>query len=194
YSALPINLVQAGLDQLRKIPGANVPNFDLKTCDNPTFNANGANVNTLALTDPQPQPCDREGPTQCTTGTAGLKNQSTPGKPGTTGVGGTGPGGGTPGAGANPGAAATSGAADPNAQAAACDPDTGSCPAGGGGALDSANGQGVLASPVPTAETLSDGLQVTLMVLAAVLLVGVGVAPPLISQMLVRRRGRRGGA
>ncbi|HEY3606875.1 MAG TPA: phosphate ABC transporter substrate-binding protein PstS [Pseudonocardiaceae bacterium] len=63
YSALPINLVQAGFDQLRRIPGANIPNINLSTCDNPTFSTDG--TNTLANTDPFPPACDKQGTTQC---------------------------------------------------------------------------------------------------------------------------------
>ena len=196
YSALPINLVQAGFDQLRKIPGANVPNINVQTCNNPTFSTNG--TNTLAVTDPQPQACDKVGPTQCTTGTAGAKNQSTPGKPGTTGTTGnstTGAGGGGAGAAgtAANGGASPSGSADPSAaQVAVCDPDTGSCTGGAGGGSGLSGSPNVSATPVNTADSLSDGLQVTLMVLAAVLLLGIGLAPPLISQALARRRDRRG--
>jgi hypothetical protein len=42
YSALPINLVLAGYDQLRKIPGAQVPatsTATIKQCHNPTFSS-----------------------------------------------------------------------------------------------------------------------------------------------------------
>jgi phosphate ABC transporter phosphate-binding protein len=66
YSALPINLVLAGFDQLRNVPGAQVPTTTtdiIQSCNNPTFAPDG--TNTLANTDPQPQACDRQGPTQC---------------------------------------------------------------------------------------------------------------------------------
>ncbi|BCB79539.1 phosphate ABC transporter substrate-binding protein PstS [Phytohabitans flavus] len=76
YSALPINLVQAGFDQLRKIPGAKVGNIAIRSCNNPTFSTDG--TNTLARTDPRPPDCDKKGPLQCTTGTGGAKNQNTP--------------------------------------------------------------------------------------------------------------------
>src|SRR5262245_53098025 len=69
YSPLPINLVEAGFDQLRRIPGAQVPATTtelLSSCNNPTFAPDG--TNTLVLNDPMPQPCDQQGPTQCTTG------------------------------------------------------------------------------------------------------------------------------
>jgi phosphate ABC transporter phosphate-binding protein len=68
YSPLPINLVVAGFDQLRRIPGAQVPSTttdSVRACNNPTFSTDG--TNTLAVNDPMPQPCDRQGPTQCMT-------------------------------------------------------------------------------------------------------------------------------
>ena len=63
YSALPINLVQAGFDQLSRIPGANVGNLNIQTCNNPTFSTDG--TNTLVNTDPFPETCDKQGTTQC---------------------------------------------------------------------------------------------------------------------------------
>src|SRR5262249_47090922 len=67
YSALPINLVQAGFDQLRIVPGAVVATLDIRSCNNPTFSTDG--TNTLAKNDPHPPACDKKGPTQCVTGT-----------------------------------------------------------------------------------------------------------------------------
>jgi phosphate transport system substrate-binding protein len=119
YSALPINLVQAGFDQLRKIPGANVPNINIRTCNNPTFSTNG--TNTLATTDPYPSACDKKGPSQCVAGTGGAKNQVTPVNPsaqagnptgGSNNLGGSGGNGGSGGSGPNnsgPGGNASSG-------------------------------------------------------------------------------------
>src|SRR5262249_39076329 len=72
YSALPINLVQRGFDQLRKIPGNQVPATNtgaIAQCHNPTFSTNG--TNTLAVHDPFPPACDKKGPVQCSTGTGG---------------------------------------------------------------------------------------------------------------------------
>jgi len=66
YSALPINLAEAGYAQLQRIPGASVPatiSAFIAGCDNPTFSADG--TNTLANTDPYPPACDRQGPRQC---------------------------------------------------------------------------------------------------------------------------------
>jgi len=78
YSALPINLVEAGFAQLQKIPGAQVPTATadfIKACNNPTFSTDG--TNTLADTDPQPPACDKQGPTQCITA-AGSASGSEP--------------------------------------------------------------------------------------------------------------------
>lgn len=186
YSALPINLVQAGFDQLRKIPGANIPNIDVSSCNNPTFSTNG--TNTLAQKDPLPQPCDKQGRTQCVTGTGGAANQNTAGKPGTQG---SGTGTGTSGGAGSAGAAAAGSAAASAQQQAACDPDTGACSANGA-ALDNTNGQQIGGVPLASANSLGDGLQVTLMIVAALLLLGLGLAPPLISQAFARRRARQG--
>src|SRR5215469_14430500 len=100
YSSLPINLVEAGFQQLQKIPGNQVPTqttAQIKNCHNPTFSTNG--TNTLAAHDPYPQACDKQGPTQCTTGTGGAKTP-TPVKPGASG----------PGTSTGPGSTASSGA------------------------------------------------------------------------------------
>jgi len=45
--------------------------------------------------------------------------------------------------------------------------------------------------PVSSAGSLGDGTQVVLMVLAAAMLVGLGVIPPLLAQASDRRRKRR---
>jgi phosphate ABC transporter phosphate-binding protein len=71
YSPLPINLAQAGLDQVLKIPGGDDTKVNIKSCNNPTFAADGSNK--LADTAAQPQACDKAGPTQCLTGTGGAK-------------------------------------------------------------------------------------------------------------------------
>jgi phosphate ABC transporter phosphate-binding protein len=66
YSALPINLVESGYTQLQKIPGAQIPATSaafIQGCNNPTFSPDG--TNKLATSDPMPQACDQQGPTQC---------------------------------------------------------------------------------------------------------------------------------
>ncbi|MGH9274282.1 MAG: phosphate ABC transporter substrate-binding protein PstS, partial [Acidimicrobiales bacterium] len=76
YSPMPINLVEASFDQIRKIPGAVVQDINIATCKNPTFSPDGTNV--LAQNAPQPADCDRQGPVQCATGTGGIKAVLTP--------------------------------------------------------------------------------------------------------------------
>src|SRR5262249_6686585 len=79
YSPMPINLVQASFDQIKKIPGVVPENISVASCNNPTFSADGHNV--LADKAPQPQACDKQGPTQCSTGTGGASKVSTAVKP-----------------------------------------------------------------------------------------------------------------
>jgi len=76
YSPMPINLVQASFDQIRKIPGAVVQDIDISTCKNPTFAADGSNL--LADTAPQPKSCDKQAQvSQCPDGTGGMSNVQT---------------------------------------------------------------------------------------------------------------------
>jgi hypothetical protein len=73
---MPINLVEASFDQIRKIPGAEVQNINVQSCNNPTFSADGTNV--LAQNAPRPQACDQLGsPSQCPDGTGGLRIPTT---------------------------------------------------------------------------------------------------------------------
>ncbi|HAM24258.1 MAG TPA: phosphate ABC transporter substrate-binding protein [Actinobacteria bacterium] len=75
YSPLPINLVKAGLEQVRRIPGVDVQSINIAKCNNPTFSASGKNL--LAQLAPAPPACDKQGATQCTTGTGGQRRTST---------------------------------------------------------------------------------------------------------------------
>ena len=70
YSPLPINLVQAALTEVQKIPGVSVQDLDISKCNNPTFSSNG--TNTLATTAPQPLACDKINVQMCPNGTGGL--------------------------------------------------------------------------------------------------------------------------
>jgi phosphate transport system substrate-binding protein len=79
YSPMPINLVEASFDQIRKIPGVVVQDIDIAKCKNPTFSADGTNL--LASSAAMPPECDRKGPSQCATGTGGDKDQATAVKP-----------------------------------------------------------------------------------------------------------------
>lgn len=75
YSPLPINLVQAGLAQVKKIPGATPSQVNIRTCNNPTFSSNG--TNTLAINALYPDLCDKKGAAStCTYGTPVRGNRS----------------------------------------------------------------------------------------------------------------------
>jgi len=77
YSPLPMNLVLAGSDQIKRIPGAGNTGIDTNRCNNPTFKAGDSPTrNQLALTAPQPAACDKAGTTQCASGTGGAKQET----------------------------------------------------------------------------------------------------------------------
>jgi uncharacterized membrane protein YgcG len=199
YSPLPINLVKAGLDQVRKIPGVDVQTVDIAKCNNPTFSADG--TNTLAKAAPQPAACDKEGPTQCVLGAA-TGQGSGPAGGGSSGGGATGggaAGGGSNGAGGSAGGTAgvpaTRGSASPPAtvgvggtvnggQSAAVDPDLqGQAP----GSIVAANvAQSV---PVTLGADGSFGESRGMVAIAALLLVALVVVPPAVARVL--RPGNR---
>lgn len=191
YSALPVNLVSAGYTQLQKIPGNQVESVSasqVKNCNNPTFTTNGTNA--LANTDPEPPACDKAGPTQCTTGTGGATgstaaNTSGGNHSGTSGSSGTSGASGSSTGKASAGASASAGAPQ------GCNAQTGVC---GGGNGSNGNGGGVsTVNGVATASAVSlgNGLQVTLMALAAALLLCLALGPPLVAQASRRRRQQR---
>ena len=178
YSPLPINLVKAGLAQVKKIPGAVTSSINIASCHNPTFSASG--VNTLAANAPQPAACDKSGPTQCTTGTGGAKSTSTPTSGsstegqsgGTTDATGTDDGTGTTGA-TGGGRGTTIIEADGKSS---CDPDTGVC-------------QVVAAVPVLTSTPTGWQVPQTI-VLIILILVGLLIVVPPVSVLLARRSRR----
>jgi len=75
YSPMPYNLVQDSFQQITRIPGVVVENVNVQSCNNPTFSTTSPNL--LAQQAPQPQACDKQGATQCATGTAGDQNPTT---------------------------------------------------------------------------------------------------------------------
>jgi len=147
YSPLPINLVQAGLDQVSKIPGAQDQDVDIKKCNNPTFSADGSN--TLAKNAPQPSECDHKGDTQC--------DKPTGGAAGSPAKGGTAPGTGTSGTsgtptktGSKPGSTSapttgttTKGGGKPGSSAPGADGSTGTTADDGGSTDPTGTGTGV---------------------------------------------------
>lgn len=188
YSPLPMNLVQAGSDQIRRIPGAPSKGIDFTGCNNPTFKpGDNPATNQLALTAPNPPDCDAKGTTQCTTGTAGATDP-------TPQTGGGGAGGGTPGTGGKPGAATTPGATAPGATGvpstggavdAATDgslgvavDDEGNVVGGGGSTL------GAAASSPFTLDSATTSTQLWLMTGAGALLIAAIALPPVLSRRL----------
>jgi phosphate ABC transporter phosphate-binding protein len=207
YSPLPINLVQAGLDQVRRIPGVQAQSIDIKKCNNPTFSADG--TNTLAKNAPQPPACDKLGATQCTVGTGGAKQTETPTQTqagatggsgdgnasGTSGGSGTGGTGGTSGTGKSSGKGSTSGSGGSgsgsglggaavtagalnNGSPVQCDADSGVC-------------QNVAALPVSVDGADSWSARQTLMLVAVASLLALVFLPPLVGLLLARRRARK---
>ncbi|MFD3312847.1 phosphate ABC transporter substrate-binding protein PstS [Streptomyces sp. NPDC058656] len=205
YSPLPKNLVQAGFDQVRRVPGAPTSGVDINDCRNPTFSGG---KNTLLDNAPQPKDCDKKGSTQCSDGTAGAKS-NTPVNPGAQGGGSAsggsatgGSGGTTGGSGATGGTGGTGADSDgdgtPDTQESAAatttgggtvDPDTGELVSGDGTGLGD---NSVVANPVNLASGQQFGLRGALMALSAVLLLAVVVGPPLAARMLSARARRKG--
>jgi ABC-type phosphate transport system substrate-binding protein len=149
YSALPINLVLAGYQQLAKIPGAQIPNTSggfIAGCNNPTFSTNG--TNTLAVKDPNPPACDHGGAIQCSTATGGA-----PGSNPVTG-GGTNPGGNT---GTNPGNSNPGGntGTNPGTNPGNSNPGGGTNP--GGGSNTGSGTQPSSAATIPGSSPSSNG-------------------------------------
>ncbi|HWH28761.1 MAG TPA: phosphate ABC transporter substrate-binding protein PstS [Mycobacteriales bacterium] len=195
YSPLPQNLVKAGLDQIRLIPGVDVQNVQLNKCNNPTFSPDG--TNTLAKTAPQPPACDKVGPVQCETGTGGVRNVATPNSKTPAGAkavtGGAAAGGGTgrgTAGGTTGGASAGSGAATPGATTgvggdplagAVVDPETGEVLAAGDGTTSFVSGVAVSA-PGGTGTSM----QGWFMALAALAMVVTTVGPALLRARLSR--------
>ena len=185
YSPLPINLAQAGLAQVKRIPGADTQSIDIRTCNNPTFSKDGSN--TLAKSAPMPSPCDKIGVTQCSVGTGGAKRTPTAVKPsaaGGTAKPGAGAGTGvTPLPGATPSPGAQQGAAAGATGAPSVDPLTGDVQAASSG-----GGLVLAAEPVTVGQSTSGTLPLGL--LAAGFLLAVVLAPPVLARIL-SARGRR---
>ncbi|MEU6140214.1 phosphate ABC transporter substrate-binding protein PstS [Streptomyces sp. NPDC047081] len=184
YSPLPINLVQAGFDQIRRIPGVKTQNINIKGCNNPTFTASGRN--RLAETAPYPKACDKKGAAPCTTGSGGAKAGSGGGSSGGGGTTG-GSSGGTSAGGASAGGTAAGGASGGSGQPSV-DPDTGQTlsPDGTGTAATNAGGTVALAQPVAVAGRSGWTSTQTLMVLAAFLILGLILLPSIVSRLIGR--------
>jgi phosphate ABC transporter phosphate-binding protein len=195
YSPLPLNLVQAGFDQLAKLkvadPDVELTNRDVKSCNNPTFDGKHLSKNKLAQIAPQPAECDKDGEGPCGTETGtGKPSTDDPSAPTSAEPSGGGATGGT----APP--AAEGGAAPPPS----VDPDTGQLvsaapaadPAAQPATTDGTAQQPSYATPTELtsarpADTTTFGWVAAALLLALVLLPGMLVDG-------LRRRGRPGGS
>lgn len=187
YSPLPMNLVQAGAEQIRRIPGVDASGYlDINACNNPTFKpGDSLESNQLAQTAPQPQECDRKGPNQCVSGTAGAKADTAITGSGTGGVSAEAAGAGGGGGAATAGAAAAPGAADAAAAAEVAYDANGNLLAGA-----SAGGAAAVSSPFTLRVDPWGSPQILMAVAGVLLLVGV-VVPPLVWRRLRRSPSTR---
>jgi phosphate transport system substrate-binding protein len=208
YSPLPINLVQAGVDQINQIPGSTkkLDRNNLAHCNNPTVSPDGGNK--VAQDAPQPSPCDRMGaPTQCATGTGGAP-ASTPTK-GVTGSDGLNPGivdeggansggtdfrgtdsGGADSGSANSGSTGTSTAAiDQQIGGPQIDPDTGQVI--GGSALRSGLGSSSSSAVPVSVDAADDRRQLLLAGLTVIVLLALALGPALLAYRVRSRQGRQ---
>jgi hypothetical protein len=180
-----MNLVQAGLDQVKRIPGVDATSVDIKKCNNPTFSSDGSN--TLAKNAPQPAACDKQGAEQCTIATGGA--------PGSVATGGTSDGSSS---GSSSGGSSGSGASGSTAGGTGT---TGSLAnTGGGGAVgggpvsceaDTGVCTNVVALPIEVAGSSSWGIQQTLMLSAVLVFLGLVIVPPLIGSSMNRKKAQR---
>jgi phosphate transport system substrate-binding protein len=207
YSPLPINLVQDGVDQINEIPGSTrkLDRNNIAHCHNPTVSPDGGNL--VAKNAPQPQPCDLAGPTQCATGTGGATASTPTGSVGS-GAGGASAGGAAGGSAGGGGAAGSGagGAGGNNAVAAGetasagadaagsaggattgIDPDTGQ-PIGTTTLAGGSNTFGVSTAPAAI-DVADNSRQRILVALAFVLLLALGVGPPLVAHLMRSRGG-----
>lgn len=182
YSPLPINLVDAGMQQVKRIPGAPKSSIVIANCNNPTFARNG--TNTLVQNAKQPSECDRKGARQNPEGTAGARNVTTPVIASARCAG----SGGNNNTDNGPTTGPTAPGANPTASAGAVDPDTG-LPAGDGAGA----GDGEQVAAVPVALDGEDGWRMrhTMMLIAGVLLLCLVLGPPFLAASLRGRRDRQ---
>ncbi|GAA4050791.1 phosphate ABC transporter substrate-binding protein PstS [Arthrobacter methylotrophus] len=203
YSPLPMNLVLAGMEQIRKIPGvdqdtmrkmdetrASVSSGSATACNNPTFKpGDSPSANQLVRTAPFDKACDAA----CQANWRGVDAAVNQGPAGATVTAGAETAAATAGGSAQAGGGDLPGA-DPTAGAAACDPDSGTCAAAAAGA---AGGAGAAQQLTPVTTTLASSRgwgqpQNLLLIIGG--LVGLLVfVPPLAAGALSRRTRRKGG-
>ena len=183
YSPLPLNLVQAGFEQVAKLqaadPAVDLTNRTVTSCHNPTFVAGDLTKNHLAEIAPKPAACDKVGAGPCGTATG-------TGKPSTDQKGGA----------AAPAATTTTAAGGPAPVAAAAppaavDPETGVTTTTADTAL--ASGEPVTANPTELTSARA-GDRTTFGALAVLELVALVMLPGLYVGWRRRSTAGKGGA
>ncbi|TDT95721.1 phosphate ABC transporter permease subunit PstA/phosphate ABC transporter phosphate-binding protein,TIGR00975 [Streptomyces sp. 846.5] len=192
YSPLPINLVEAALTQVRKIPGAEANQVNIAGCNNPTFSNDG--TNTLAKTAPYPPASDKKPGTGTSVTGVGITSGGT-GSSGGAATGGSGSTGGTTtgGAGGTGSSAggSTGGSTAGSAGSGSASGDPGLVGGGGGssgGSGSTSGGNPVIADPVTIAASSDGTQQHVLMAVAGLLLGSIVVLPPVLAGRAARRR------
>ncbi len=188
YSPLPLNLVQAGFDQIAKLGKADkdvdLTNRDVRSCNNPTFDGKNLSNNKLAQIAPQPAACDKAGAGPCGTSTGTGDPSTDEGDGGTTDEGdGSGDGGGGGGTDVDTGGEVTTDAPG------SVDPVTGEVVGGDTGAVS--DGAAVYADPSTVLVADRAGDTRAFAWLSGLLLVTLVVLPGLYVSAL-RRRGPAG--
>ncbi|WP_269782619.1 substrate-binding domain-containing protein [Nocardioides sp. R-C-SC26] len=193
YSPLPLNLVQAGFDQIAQLKKADaavdLTDRDVRSCNNPTFDGTNPAKNVLAQKAPAPPACDKQGEGPCGSDTG--NNDPTGGDSGGNTGGATDPGTGASGGSGGPDGGGTDvgdlGA--PGGDAPQVDPETGLTVGGTG--TPTTSGGAIYANPTLVADRPADartfGWVAAVELLALVLLPGLVVAA-------LRRRRREGVA
>jgi phosphate transport system substrate-binding protein len=203
YSPLPVNLVEAGFAQIAELhkadSGVSLTNENVTTCHNPTFVAGHPSENHLAQIAPLPQACDKQGAGPCTGTVSHLGNPkgnkvptSSPSASASASATAT-P---TPGSTPSPGAKNTKPGTLPTVQSpgvvpsgavpsavTSTDPSTGLVTGGTSGT------GGTVVTGLQTDLPAGQGhaLQITLAILAGVLLLGAVVLPPALFRWLGRK-------
>ena len=186
YSPLPMNLVLAALDEVRKIPGVDavtlakldavkagtVGGGGENPCNNPTFQpGDDPSKNILVDKAPFPDGCDEPCQAPWRGAGAGVNSGPSFGDAAATAAG--------------PAAAAATAATE------VCDPDTGVCTSSGG--QDTAGLGNVQAVPTVLATQQGWAGPQTLIVLACLLFGALVLAPPIVTRMVNRGSGASGG-
>jgi phosphate transport system substrate-binding protein len=186
YSALPVNLVQAGFDQIKKIkaaaPQVQISQLNILNCHNPTFVFGNPYANHLALVAPYPPQCDKSGYGPC----VGVLNANANNGNGSTGShGGAPPASTSSGHGGGPSASASAAARSRRGKGG-----TGVNPATGLTTGTTATANAAAVNPVTTnvPPGLSGNMKVLLAALAVLLLVIALITPPLVRRGSFRRR------